>query len=386
MSSPAVANPRRSLTRGYSEIPNSLIENQSAFTHAEMALTLIVLRRGGIGDTTVTVSDRNWQGWTGLSPRQKEYAIAGLKAKCLNVSGRGEDAGFSFRADTWERFVRSADRSKPRTAGRKPGVSPKPGAKIHSDCRERGCALLAKESAEVGAQPVAHSSLVKTVTLAAASRITQPVAQMADAAELAWSKTLTALRSVFPLIGVAFMLRLLEVVRSKFAEVQDSQLAEAVTVAWQEKQRFQKGEGLFLLTVPEALAAILKRPVSPPAPDISAGVERLLIRCVESLRARGAPFEQQLEAVSGLLSRVQAGADLMEIEREMEWIDSEIIDKAQQVIEPAQRASIASYVESNLGSYRGRMEPRQLKALSARMFANQTLKTLDIPRLSLFCV
>jgi hypothetical protein len=390
MSTAAVAVKARSLTRGYSEIPNSLIENQSAFTHAELALALIVLRRGGAGDTTVTVSDRNWQGWTGLSARQKEYAIAGLKQKCLNVAGRGETARYSFRPDTWENFVRTADRSKPRTAGRKP-VSPKPGAKVHPDCRERGCALLAQEAAAGGtpvAQPVARSQSSKPINLLPASRIAQPVAQAVDAAEQVWTKTLAAIRSVFPIVGVAFLLRLLGVVRAKFAAVTDAQLAEAVAAAYHEKRLSQKSEGLFLLTVPEALAAILNQPAPAPAPDISVGIERLLIRCVESLRARGAPFEGQAAALVDLARRVTAGgADLFEVEREMEWIEAEIIDIAAGLLSPAERDAVAACTEAAVSPYRdgGRrgvlMSKLQLENLTERIRARETLTVLAIPRL-----
>jgi hypothetical protein len=391
----AVAVQKRSLTRGYSEIPNSLVENQSAFTHAELALALIVLRRGGAGDSTVTVSDRTWQGWTGLSPRQKEYAIAGLKQKCLNVAGRGETARYSFRPDTWETFVRTADRSKPRTAGRKP-VNPKPGAKIHPDCRERGCALLAKEAAAGGVtQPVARVGSLKPINLLPASPITQPVAQMTDAAEQVWTKTLAAIRSVFPLVGLAFLLRLLGVVRSKFAEVNDSQLAEAVAVAYREKQRFQKNEGLFLLTVPEALAAIMKQPRPAPGPDITVGIERLLIRCVESLRARGAPFERQAAAVAALAGRLTTGgADLLEVEREMEWLEAEIIDVAAGQLSPAERDTVAACVESTIapyrdGSYARRAAPMsklEIETLAERIRGREVLTALAIPRLSMLYV
>jgi hypothetical protein len=397
MSTAAVAVQKRSLTRGYSEIPNSLIENQSAFTHAELALALIVLRRGGAGDSTVTVSDRNWQGWTGLSPRQKEYAIAGLKQKCLNVAGRGETARYSFRPDTWENFVRTTDRSKPRTAGRKP-VSPKPGAKIHPDCRERGCALLAQEAAAGGApvaQPVARLASSKTVNLLPASRIAQPVAQMTDAAEQVWTKTLAAIRSVFPLVGVAFLLRLLGVVRSKFAEVNDSQLADAVAVAYREKQRFQKSEGLFLLTVPEALAAIMNQPRPAPGPDIAVGVERLLMRCVESLRARGAPFGRQAAAVAALAGRLTTGGgDLFEVEREMEWLEAEIIDVAVGQLSPAERDTVAACVENAIAPYRDGSAARrvlpmsklEIETLAERIKGREVLTVLAIPRLSMFYV
>ncbi len=80
MSAPAPAPPRR-VTAGYFKCPNSLAENQGLLTPAEKAFALIVFRREGAWP----VSDKHWHEWTGLEPRIKLNAIAGLRKKGLRV-------------------------------------------------------------------------------------------------------------------------------------------------------------------------------------------------------------------------------------------------------------------------------------------------------------
>lgn len=386
------------LTRGYAEIPNSIIEHQAVFTRAELALALIVLRRGGAGSTAVTVSDRNWQGWTGLSPRLKEYAIAGLKVKCLNVAGRGETARYSFQPDTWETFVRSADRSRPHTAGRRAGVSPKRDAKVHPDCRERGCALLVAGPCVVEKNGVEKSvdSKENSVSPSAPVQIAQPVAHRppADAGktgglEAVFAATLATLRGIFPLIGVAFLVRLLATVRAAFADVQDAELAEAITTAYRMKRTRQKSEGLFLFTVPEALAQLRRRP--PPTPvayaDFSDGVKNLLTRVLDAVRARGAPFERLAASVEFL--RVQcsgSGVELEWVETEMERLEAHMIELAAKALQGSESATaVAACVEAELNRA-SQMTADQRERLADLVRSRETLKVLGLPRLSLLDV
>jgi hypothetical protein len=290
MSSPAPAA-QRNPTRGYAEIPNSLIENQAILTRAELSLALIVLRRTG-PDGSAKISDANWQTWTGLSPRNKKYAAAGLKEKGLAIDGHGDQAVYSFRRAEWDNYVREATReARPRTLGARKAVLPKPGAKVHPDCAESGCAMMCaperltlvkfpgggkiESSPSIATnivQPVAQTimqssedSVVKTRRIPGGSKIesspsvatpiVQPVAQTDKDAEKNWPQTLAALRSAFPIVGVAFLGRLLAAVNWSSSGVSDSQLAEAVAIAWQQRRQTQKTEGLFLKTVPEVLAA-----------------------------------------------------------------------------------------------------------------------------------
>ncbi len=112
----ATPTPRKN-TRGDFVVPNSLVENLALLTHAETAFMLIVLRRGGRAEGCV-ISDRNWQAWTGLKARAKEYAIKGLKEKGLRVLGRGDKAVYSVALSQWHNFVLRAtppEVEKPRT-------------------------------------------------------------------------------------------------------------------------------------------------------------------------------------------------------------------------------------------------------------------------------
>jgi hypothetical protein len=294
MGSTAVS-PRKT-TRGWAEVPYSVIENQALLTHGELSMSLVVLRRGN----GAPISDRNWTNWTGLSPRLKEMAIKGLREKGLQVDGRGDQARYSWNIDTWSQYVRTAPAEKPRTAGR--AVDPKPGAKVHQECRDKGCAMMRAECASGGlnlvtstpvAKPVAQTephnipsytsetgTPQKGLNLLPATSIAKPVAQNPTAywnLEKVWSKTLAAIQAIFPIVGVSFLVRLLAVVQVLFKDLTDQEMASAVNLAYQKTAFRMKSEGLFLTTVPEALAA-LRRPkpnlISPPddvddIPDVS---------------------------------------------------------------------------------------------------------------------
>lgn len=408
----SAAPARRIPTGGYSKIPNSLIENQASLTHAELALALIVCRREG-QENPVPVSDRNWQSWTGLSPRAKEYAAAGLKEKGLAIHGRGDSAKYRFERTKWDDFVRHTERSRPRTKGRKAAVEPKKGAKIHPECRERGCALLAAdpEFATSNAQPVAQTdgsqvssqtagatcvdSTRQRLTLLSPSPIAQRVAQrVTDSAEQVWSKTLAALQIAFPLVGVVFLVRLVAIVRALFVDVTDPELAAAVDFAFRAKQGRQKSEGLFLLTVPDAMRlARSKRQrdgtveASPPAVSLVSGVAGLVGRVAEGLRARGAPFLGLAAELEKLQTEVPGKADDLEaIEREMQRAEAAILTTAAGALTAAERATVAACVESGLDPYRKNMNSVQLERLRRQLSDRETLTVLGLPRLGLFYV
>jgi len=229
----------------------------------------------------------------------KEYAVKGLLEKGFRVDGRGEKARFSFHREQWEQFVRSSQRSKPHTIGRPIGVTPKPGSKIHPACADSGCAMMARDrAAENGltllpatqlAQPVAQTGddsgagagrgKGSSIGLSAlsASPVAQPVAQT-DGIEQAWPATLAKLREFFPLVGPVFLARLVSTACAAFRGVTDGELGAAVQVAWNHKRKTQKAEGLFLVTVPDAIAALRRAPKPLPAPDLAEGGGRLLGR------------------------------------------------------------------------------------------------------------
>jgi hypothetical protein len=135
----------RSATLGFAQIPNSIVENQALLTPAELALVLIVCRRG-----ENTVSDEHWESWTGKDARMKNHAIRGLRDKGLRQVGRGKRARFLFDRNTWNSWVRSRPRrERATTMGRSKSVTPKSGQMIHPECRERGCQKLCEPQSTV---------------------------------------------------------------------------------------------------------------------------------------------------------------------------------------------------------------------------------------------
>ncbi len=440
-------------TRGYFTVPNSFVENQALLTRAESVLSLIVLRRGD----GKPISDTHWTNWTGLEPRMKDYAEAGLKKKgTLTIEGRGKSARYAFSRSGWEDFVTHAERAKPRTHGRVvTGKTPKPGALIHPECRERGCALLAAAKvAENGetlisttqfAQPVAQtaasanadcigpvSSTVKLPVLLSGparsdlsaqksvgqngsrplvvTKLAQPVARITEAAAQVWGATFQALKAAFPLVDVAFLVRLVSVIRALFPDVQDTELARAVGFAWEQKRSIQKTEGLFLATVPHALGHLRHKPApreSPPS-GVYEGARKILRACEAALRGRGAPFAEHAADCAKLL----AGPELATPE-EFAWktadvfaqataIEDRIFQTAVATLDAEQRAAVSQFVEHELvrcgfvtegynetGAagrevFRTAKTPAQIEALRRQLTERCAASELGIPRLDLF--
>jgi hypothetical protein len=376
------------VTAGYAVIPNSLIENQVNLTRAELALALIVLRRGGASDP-ITVSDRNWESWTGLSARNKEYAITGLKAKGLEVDGRGDKARFRWQRNTWEHYVRHAERSKPRTAGRAvQSVPAAPGARVHPACRDTGCAML-------NCAPAAtRENSGNALSLVPATSIAQPVAQVVAAA---WVQTLEAVRSFFPLVNVAFLVRLVAMVRALFLDVDDTELAKAVHYAYTQKIGFQKSEGLFLFTVPEAIAALRKLPPkaeTPPAQDRygRAPIAKMIRHVSGALAGAGPVFLKHARELSHLAATIEGGgktlSDSLEmgaldaLEQDLEARQAAISEIAVDSLVPADFQQISESVETQLAPY-GKMSADQRARLRRQFTEHETLKLLAIPRLGL---
>jgi hypothetical protein len=406
------AQSARMPTKGFSQVPNSLIENQALLTRPELSLSLIVVRRGGVDDTTVPVSDDNWIAWTGMSPRAKEYAEAGLRKKgTLQVVGRGKAARYSFTRTGWNHFVSHSERTKPHTEGRR--IEPAcAGRMVHQNCSD-SCAML--RAAQNGlkqlfvppiAQPVAQSTgddgpstssstvdiqtwPTNRVNPSVSSLVAQPVAQTSDPAEKIWAKALGVLQAIFPLVGVAFLVRLVAVCRAVFAQVTDEQLARAISVAWSHKRAVQKTEGLFLMTVPEALARIVheKPPSSAGPPGLREGAVRMLIYGAEAMAKLGERFSVHAAACNEFRKSLKPEDDLAVIEETLQRLEGQILQTAADALTAEQRAAVQSEVDSEMGRLgfsAARHSPDQIGDLRASLIRRRTFDILSIPRLSLF--
>jgi hypothetical protein len=438
--------------RGYCETPNALVVNLGLLTHAELCLALVNCRRGD----NKPIPDELWSEWTGLHPRMKQHAAKGLtKRGCLRVEGKGNSAKFTFDRDAWNQYVTHAERSKPRTAGRR-AVDPKPAQKVDPECRERGCGLLRMRCGETGLSPdtttqdakpvsgitdpmlviadhlaaggsvhvVPVSKLQNTpaparLSLVPSSEVAKPVSRIiipTDASratpgkvgtptgggrtpapqtspESVWLSTLSTLRSVFPLVGLEFLARLLAVVCSLFADVTDSELAKAIRVAWAWKRSVQAREGLFLLTVPEALrwmraggdtSAILGASLSASSPPFDVDrVSGFVRRNARALRDAGevyGPFADQLEIVDV----AAAVDDLGFFESALHAIERDVIGTALCVTGESVLVELRALVAADMRAYDGRMTGEQREALANQYLEQRLLEAANLPRLSLF--
>jgi hypothetical protein len=344
-------------------VPNSLTENQMFLTHAELAMALIVLRRshsnkGG----PISVSDENWKNWTGLSVRQKKYAIAGLEKKGLRVEGRGDKSRYSWHVDAWESYARqTAIEQRAKTDGRKPTPVPaKKGAMVHPDCAN-GCAMLQQEPAKLVLLPPGK-------------------------VEQSWPETLDVIRQAFPLVSGAFLARLVGVVNASIGTVTDTELAHAVTVAY---KRNQRREGLFLQTVPEALAAIRRVKVKP-APVAAGGLDRAAIERrigeVLDVLTRDAWAPDDLLADLGRLQERATSTELQQLDDEMNALEKRIIEAAHISLGDPQRLKIQQRIAVKLKPYSLKMSREQLDQLGRQFLEHELMQYFGVPRLGAFYV
>lgn len=135
----------RKASAGFTQVPNSIIENLSLLTPAETDLLLSVLKLGRLA-----LSDDTWQSWTGAGARMKELAIKGLIAKGLEIVSRDRSTvKLRFNRSTFESWALGRPRhEKARTHGRRATATAKPGQRIHPECREKGCQKLCSEEQE----------------------------------------------------------------------------------------------------------------------------------------------------------------------------------------------------------------------------------------------
>lgn len=406
----------RKVVKGWSQIPNSLIENCGTLTHAELVLSMIVLRADASAGPIMVTEDK-WSRWTGLNRRTLEYAVAGLSKKgVLKVQGRGMQARYEFDRRNWEVYVSTvAPAERPKTEGRKAvkPVAAKPGAMVHPDCSGE-CALIRQDREEVkagslhlvpppaplpNAQRVAQTPRdsqaprdARRVNPPVATPIPQPVAQI-DQAALAYPKALETLQSLFPWVETPFLVQLVGNVRAaKFTDVTDAELAEAIQHAYKRKGRVQQSEGLFLLTVPESLAAIRRRPkvdTAKAAADQFAshreGILQMLRRTHGVLDALGQPFTRAAVKVRSLAGRVEAQdanmLDLEALDQDMEAIEREVIGYAVGALDDQQRVECEQMVERCLKPYVGKFTAKQLADMRENAFSRGALNAMGIPRL-----
>lgn len=371
---------------------NELVEHRYLFTPAEFTLGMCVVHRGGhraikSGKATDgVISDKTWENWTGLDPRSKELATRGLVKKGFRIEGRGSRSRFIFSDKDWAEYVEQAHEARraetlerPRTEGRR--VDPKPQQKIHPECRESGCALLRRDSislvpATQDAKPVSHSagsddgkrdSASKQIIPLPAIKNAKRVSQTAgDLAQL-WGATLAALREYFPLVGLAFLARLLAAIAGMFAGLTDSELAQAVHFAWKNKSGRQQSEGLFILTIPEAIQALRRRPNKAAAGERGApGDLQALTRARErfdgvACGGRAAALLRHLPALDSLIKQWQGeivgAADLYRLEREAAALESAIFATAwDEVLFDTDRVDILEMARSSASTTDQRRE------------------------------
>lgn len=379
----AALQPTRQITAGYFKVPNSFAENQTALIPAERALALIILRRAGDLNGEATISDRVWESWTGLAPRQKEYAIKGLREKGLMVTGRGDTAKFSWDWTRWNEALRNRETIvSPNADPKRKERTAKVGAKVHEECHDHGCKMLREgqcpgDAAQSTAQAVTGSKPASGLFL---TKIAQSTAQTVEqATEKAWAATMAALCSFFPLVAVNFLVRFLSMVRAIFPDVTDLELAQAVRMAHIPNQR---SEGLFLPShstrVISALRLIRRGPpgdhpakFEPSAPDDA------LTRCASAIRKRGLhDVAEQIAALSG---------NHLEIEVALEGIESRTLRAMVATLTDDQRAQIREAAANDLACMggAGKFTQDQAGELRAKFFARHARALLKLPRISL---
>lgn len=379
-----------------------LVENQALFTPSERALAFAIVRRQG-HLMPVTLSDKNWRDWTGLDPRSKELAIKGLQKKTFSMDGRGDRAKISFnrlQLEAWAQTTRSASISaKPRTEGRR--VDPKPGAKVHQECRDQGCAMLRSDqisscTATQNAKPVSQTgtvsgsdislpgsrtnSMQNKLSLVPASSLAKRVSQTADEA---WSQTLAAMQAFLPAVGVAFLLRLVAVIVGIFGGgVEDSELAAAVRFAGIRPN--QNGAGLWLHTVPDALAALrrLDRPLK--RPDEPGGVSATIQQVAEVLKARGAPFDALVAQLIELQTDQESPRPRLGFDQfydALTTIEAEIYTLAAGQLTPADRLAVEDHGRKISLPFFTKLPADEVSRISRDAQRRATFDFLKIPRL-----
>lgn len=306
----------------WTKVPDSFIENQALLIPAERAVALAIFKRAGDLNTTTKVSSITFERWTGLQPRQIDYALKGLQQKGLVVNGRGTNAEFSWDWTRWnaalktrENFQSPNPKPKERTA--------EPNAKIHEECHANGCTMLRQchreqqENTKISPLfviPVAHCT--------AQSEKQAPQKTTETDTEKAWPKTLSVMRAQSLTLGVSMLIRVLAVIQAMFGKVADGVLSHAVAVAFKDRGKALEGNfPLLLKIVPEVLAGMKQRGVkldteveqSPPGElkpsDQEIAQARDILRDEESGRYKEPDIEWAREVLNRLLLSERGHSD-----------------------------------------------------------------------------
>ena len=248
MAQPALAP---TASAGYTKVPNSFIENQHLLKlPASRAMALIIFRRESNPMEHRTLSDRHWEKWTGLKPRQKEYAMEELSQFGLSIQGRGDTAKFTWNWDKWNDSWRNPNHEHKSPIPQKPKAKTvQPGAKVHEDCFKDGCSKLRECKANTNSE---SPLLVMPNSQCTAQK--QKAADSLDP-EVKWIKTLAAMRSQFASAGVELLLKLLAVLMAitGLDKVSDYVLAEAIQRAYIESRGCWNSPVPLLAAVPNVL-------------------------------------------------------------------------------------------------------------------------------------
>lgn len=358
----------RSATKGYALVPNSIIENSSLLTPAELLLVLVTCR---IQDTQHRmVSDSTWEKWTGKKAGIKRRAILGLSERGLSATGRGDRVRLSFDRRVWDDWVSQRGRhERARTVGRTRSVSAKPGQMIHPECKERGCQRLCESEQKENCEVISISATPNRQPVnnfANTSPPESPPNLQSNAAS--WPLALAAVRRFFGWADENFISRLVSAVHERIQNFTDEQLAKGVQLA---KTENQKSEGLFLYTVPARVAWLISQP------GIS-GTHRYTPAQQDSTRDR-------LELIANTLSR----AGFSDQARSISTLDETADDLLERVWRVrtsvleilrarVPRDVVRAAVEPQIKPHRDRMSREQLAELESSLIARRLLEDAGI--------
>lgn len=249
----------------YGQLWDDVADNQRHLADSELRFLLLLCRRGW----AASISDNTWESSTGLHPRMKNRAVAGLRRKGLVVNGHGKGARYSFNRHEWAAYThRNRDTEvKARTEGRK--VCAKPGQQIHPMCRDRGCQRLCEEKAVI---PI--NSIIASPNQTPMSGIAPDPPPSPPPSPPLLPLTFAAILKLYPKTTDDFPQRLKSECEAKgLRDFTDEQLAKAVFAAQRPKQH---SAGLFLRYVPAALRAIMAQPEIPGTRQtVSSGSEQI---------------------------------------------------------------------------------------------------------------
>ena len=338
----------------------SVIENSELLAPSELLFVLACYNIGANG----VLLDSTWTKWTGKHARIKEMAIKGLKKKGLEVKGIGEKARYRFDRDGWENWARCQPRgNRAHTAGtedRKRSVPAADGQMIHPECRATGCAKLCETPCE--------PQRVVSIESVGNKEIAQSVAQSPPP----WELTLGAIRRYFPHVDMAesaFVPQLIRACRG-VKDFTDAQLAKAVYAA---KTPRQHSEGMFLVTVPNHLAAIVARPTQQQPQSSGVDVRTRLTEIVSAVKKQGMPD------IAERIHLLDPDGEPIGLFDALDQIERDILSRLRT------RTPIEVFraeIDKETKPHRAKMSKDQLARLEAQFIDRKLMEAAGIPRLT----